>query len=246
MDLNIQSVYQAHHPEPFSVNFHKHSCYELVLYKQGKGTIATEDVVYDYKENTLAVFPPGVIHNEINHFESKILIIEFFAKDIQVPAGIFQADEDICHILHHIFREYSSGEEYSLEIAKKQLEVILYMLSRNQLNQKAKPNFSLILNNMDNYIRENMSLPIHIRDFAKMYHYSPDRFRHIFTEHVKMSPKQYVISKRLTYAKTLLEETEKTVTEIAQECGFYDVSQFSKMFKKQFSESPNTYKKNKR
>ena len=243
MDLNIHIVYKVNHPEPFSMNFHKHSCYELALYTKGEGTIATRDTVYKYRKNTVAIFPPGVLHNETNNFESEILIVAFYTDD-NIKTGIFQANDAIASILYNLLYEYTSRKNYSDEIARLELEKALYMLSRLDSEKKSENDFSFIINNIDNYIKENMSLPICIGDFASMYNYSPDRFRHIFTENMNISPKKYIILKRLENAKMLLEETKKSITDIAQECGFYDISQFSKMFKKEFSVSPTEYRKN--
>ncbi|MBQ3939804.1 MAG: helix-turn-helix transcriptional regulator, partial [Oscillospiraceae bacterium] len=43
---------------------------------------------------------------------------------------------------------------------------------------------------------------------------------------------QYIISKRINYAKRLLRFTDKPVEEISELCGFNDQSYFSKQFKK--------------
>lgn len=243
MDLNIHIVYKVHHPEPFSMNFHKHSCYELALYTKGEGTVATKDTIYKYRKNTVAIFPPGVLHNETNNYESENLIVAFYSDD-NIKTGVFQANDAIVYVLYNLLDEYIGRRKHSDEIARLELEKALYMLSRLDLEKKSENDFSFIISNIDNYIKENMSLPIFICDFAAMYNYSPDRFRHIFTENMNISPKKYVILKRLENSKKLLEETKKSITEISQECGFYDISQFSKMFKKEFSVSPTEYRKN--
>jgi YesN/AraC family two-component response regulator len=54
-----------------------------------------------------------------------------------------------------------------------------------------------------------------------------------------MSPSQLIKDLRLRKAKELLLEKEKNVSEVAYECGFKDVSYFSKVFKEQFGVSPS-------
>ena len=64
----------------------------------------------------------------------------------------------------------------------------------------------------------------------------------VFKDTLGISFIEYLNLVRISNAKTLLEETEKNVTEIAFEVGFSSVSYFIKTFKKYNSHSPNKYK----
>ena len=57
-----------------------------------------------------------------------------------------------------------------------------------------------------------------------------------------MSPKQYLLNKRLTRAKELLKETNASVFEIANSVGYDDQLYFSRIFKKHIGISPTEYK----
>jgi AraC family transcriptional regulator len=56
-----------------------------------------------------------------------------------------------------------------------------------------------------------------------------------------ISPYQYLMDRRLDYAKNMVIESQKTFREIAQEIGFSDQYSFSKAFKNKFQVSPNYY-----
>ena len=56
-------------------------------------------------------------------------------------------------------------------------------------------------------------------------------------------PKQYVIIKRLEYAKTLLANSHASVTEIGYQCGFACTSLFIKQFKKNMDVTPAQYRR---
>ena len=61
-------------------------------------------------------------------------------------------------------------------------------------------------------------------------------------EQYKLSASAYIYSKRLVYAQNLLQNTNKTISIIAKETGFYDVAHFSKIFKKVNGLSPKDYR----
>lgn len=56
------------------------------------------------------------------------------------------------------------------------------------------------------------------------------------------SPISYVISVRLAHAEAYLKNTDMPLTQIAYECGFYDSSQFSKLFYKAYGCTPSHYR----
>ncbi len=242
MEYEIKTIYKIKHPEPFSMDFHRHNYYELVLYNEGRGSVDIENSHYEYEKDSIVIIPPGLSHNENNFCESHNLIISFKTSLSDIPTGHFRANTYMVSLLHMMLEEYVNRRELSDEIVLMGLKTLLVMLNRSESERIVKKDFAFILNNIDNYIADNISLPIKLNDFADMYNYSPDRFRHIFTENTGISPKRYLISKRLEYSKKLLKTTKMSITDIAHECGFYDVSQFSKMFKNAFSQTPMQYR----
>lgn len=64
-----------------------------------------------------------------------------------------------------------------------------------------------------------------------------------FAERYGVTPKEYLIEKRIALAKKLLTETDATVTEVAVSVGYDDPLYFSRIFKKKESLSPLAYKK---
>ena len=53
---------------------------------------------------------------------------------------------------------------------------------------------------------------------------------------------QYIIAYRLKCAKRMLELSNKSAAEIAEECGFTDASYFAKTFKSAFGMTPKEYR----
>ena len=57
-----------------------------------------------------------------------------------------------------------------------------------------------------------------------------------------MTLRQYIIAYRLKCAKRMLELSDKSAAEIAEECGFTDASYFAKTFKATFGMTPKEYR----
>ena len=101
-----------------------------------------------------------------------------------------------------------------------------------------------VLNAMD-YIQSNYYEKIVVDDLIKKSRLSRSTFMRTFRYVSNMTPLEYLNKVRVEKAKKLLIETEHTITFIALECGFYDSSHFSRIFKKHENLLPSEYKKSK-
>lgn len=66
-------------------------------------------------------------------------------------------------------------------------------------------------------------------------------FRRLFLQSFQMSPKEYIIQKRLEYAKTLLSTGDFAVSEVAVLCGYEEPCHFSREFTRRVGVSPSRY-----
>lgn len=81
-----------------------------------------------------------------------------------------------------------------------------------------------------------------VAELAALCHVSEAYFRRIFVSKFGLSPKEYLIRRRINYAKELLESGQFSVGEAASLCGYSEVSHFSREFTKRVGLSPNAYK----
>ena len=68
-------------------------------------------------------------------------------------------------------------------------------------------------------------------------------FRRLFLNAFGVSPKEYIIQKRIEYAKTLLSSEAFSVSEVAALCGYAEPCHFSREFSKRVGMSPTQYGK---
>ena len=101
---------------------------------------------------------------------------------------------------------------------------------------------SRILTETCRYVQENFHRNITIKELADNVSFSPSYFFKVFKRAANTTPADYIISVRLSNAKQLLRESDLTMAQIADMCGFNDASYFSYYFKKSFGITPGEYR----
>jgi len=81
-----------------------------------------------------------------------------------------------------------------------------------------------------------------VEHLAKICGISDVYFRKIFLHRFGISPKEYIIDKRMEYARQLLATGDFSVTEVAENCGYSEPCHFSREFKRKFGISPKHYR----
>ncbi len=93
------------------------------------------------------------------------------------------------------------------------------------------------------YIHENYSEKITVEKLASLCAMSKISFLRHFKKLFGVTPYEYLIKHRIEAAKNLMREPDKTLSFIAQEVGFYDLSHFERYFIKLEGRSPSAYRK---
>ncbi len=92
---------------------------------------------------------------------------------------------------------------------------------------------------IERYFQEEMT----VTGLAELTHYSERQFLRLFKEATGYRPMQYITRLRIHTARRLLCETELSVTEIAERCGYTDSSYFTRVFQQNCGISPRAYRK---
>ena len=93
------------------------------------------------------------------------------------------------------------------------------------------------------YINENFLHITNIKEIARACALSEYHFYRSFKQVYRVSPHQFILRKRLSTARDLMNQKNISITQVASACGFPDIFSFSKAFKKHFLQTPSSYKK---
>jgi len=175
-----------------------------------------------------------------------------FISDSNDNGGYFKLSSTNCSnislIMQQILHESKSPDGES-EFLKSLLTVELFVWLSRSLRLQWESNLTTkgdkmqeILDSAKHYIEENYNTDISLTDIAGYVYISTSHFARAFKKQFKISPIQYLLSIRIEKAKTLLEETNLKVGDIASSVGFSAQQRFNDIFKKHLGLSPSEYR----
>lgn len=149
----------------------------------------------------------------------------------------FLANSGISESAWHFpdFYSFSSYDRIETHIHK---QLTVYASCPPDL-EKTKTN----LDSIKDYIDKNFAGNITLAEVANRYYISYSHLSKLFHQKYGMSFQEYLICRRMTYAKQLLQSPELSIQEISLRSGYDNVFNFSRAFKKFYGLSPSHYRK---
>ncbi|MCR5606190.1 MAG: AraC family transcriptional regulator, partial [Treponema sp.] len=142
------------------------------------------------------------------------------------------AEEMAQSILIQIFA-LLAREARSTEDAEKRLARLIIP------NDSMNPTISQIIDYLNIHYCENISL----NSIAKKFGITESHLSRIFKNASHFTFVEYINSLRITRCCQILTESNKTMLEISELCGFGSITQFGRCFKKYTGKAPLKYKK---
>lgn len=93
------------------------------------------------------------------------------------------------------------------------------------------------------YIKEHYKEKLYIADLARQLNLNEQYFCRFFKKAIGCPPMRYLNEYRIKQARRLLEETDLSVMEICLECGYNNLGNFLREFRKQTNLTPLQYRK---
>lgn len=190
------------------------------------------------------------LEDDLYFFLKNSLEPSFYEKASVSRNAIYQSTKDRCRLVyldHKVKREdfasvYGRLKEYLLSHSENGNRVSVFRLSDDRDEFTQRDNDNRFLNEIHEFVLEEMERDASLNSIAKHFNYNPSYLSRLFKAKYNQNIKDYIISIKLKKAKQLLKETDLLTKEIAQKLGFYSMSHFFRVFKKEFSRSPNEFR----
>ena len=202
---------------------------------------------------TALALPPGAFRGIAAARELKAYAVLFRPEEILgedgaslAPLAARLAGRDYFCAAHSLalalkaYREKRPGYQQYLKAHLRWLLCLLRIQGQPEMEEKG--GLAAAAAWMEAHMAEEMPLSA----LAAVAGVSTRQLDRLFLNRYQMTPRQYLISLRMSRARALLVQTERSVTDIAFECGYTDSNYFTRVFRKTQGQSPSRYREDRR
>ena len=239
------------HPSLDYVLPQSHSCYEIVFYAHGNGRTTIDHEIYNYKDMDMVLIPPTIVHDEKSELSTEVYCVLFNLTGIELNSSYYAYEADfsdqVFQMMVDIKEAYLARESYFESYINSVIQQIVIKILRHDKSNPDQPTMDeqnrRAIELSKKLLKEKIYLNADLSVIAENIGYSYDYFRHIFKDHVGMSPKQYQLEQKMNRAKELLLQSELSVQDVAKQCGFGSAIAFNDFFTKKLKITPLKFRK---
>lgn len=244
---------------------HWHTDIEFIYCLEGSLNVETEDGSYIIEKNHIVLMNKNKIHRLSKTHENNIVFIlqidlssythyiEHIDNFVYECNSLFFPEHNYSQIIDlfwqyiHIFIKDDVG--FIIRLRALTDSTILFLLdnciSKQTLSHTSKSSDETLtrLNQVFNYVASNYENPIPISTIASQLHISSYHFSHFFKSKTGYSFGNYLKQYRLEQSIKFLLQSDLTILEIANNCGFSSIQAYIKYFKSTYYLTPLKYRK---
>ena len=258
----------------FTYPIHNHSVFELNFVEHAAGVRRivgdSNEVIGEY--DLVLITSPDLEHvweqNNCQSEEIREVTVQFeidfsdnslFARNPfnSMRKMMMEAQKGLCFPLDAIMKVYTQLDTLSSIkdgfYAFTQFMTILYELSKCEgARSLASSSFAKVevssdsrrVQKVKNFIDQNYRYEIRLPQVADIAGMSASAFSRFFKLHTGRNLSEYIIDLRLGYASRMLVDSTHSIAEISFSCGFNNLSNFNRIFKKRKGCSPSEFREN--
>ena len=261
-----------HYNASFGFPVHYHPEYELNMVSNSQGKRIIGDSILDYNDLDLVLIGPNTPHawtGSVELSNAHVVTIQFhndflgesvLGRKLMLPIremlekssrGILFSSETANYVQERIMNLCENQDfdsllaffsilfDLSISRNQKMLATPTYVCNFN-------PSKSRRIEKINEYIQQNIHQNIKIKEVADLVNMSETAFSHFFKKRTQRSFSDYITDLRAGHAARQLIETEKNISEIVYDCGYNNISNFNRIFKKKVGLTPSEFRSQQR
>lgn len=224
---------------------------EILFIVKGNGNIIIGDKSYFFEEGSMFIFdgtiPHYILPDKNSEYKRNKLVLNKSKLSLLINKNEYECmhfnnDKNMYKKIDDIFKKISDCLD-NVEFVFKKISLVFDLIHICfSYNENSIPNSKGLIYDIMNYVNDNIRYCITIDEVAKYCHISKYHMCRKFKEQTGTTIYNYITTQRIYLAKKLLEETSKTISDIAMECGFSNISHFTNTFKKETNLKPTQYR----
>ncbi len=245
----------------WSYSYHHHeSIYELTFIVEGSGMLCLENDKIRLEAGDIVIMPPQTLHcyacqnQEYMHYYSLWVdirgcrgMLAQFLDEIREEPVLVSAHKYLNYILS-VFRILAELHQINGGVIEETYQSIclgLFMLIRKIYQHRAMVvpvGPSSYASDVLWYINQHYQEDLSLESLARQFHISASHLRRIFKQVYEISPITYLIKRRIAIATDYLLKTDLSVTEVARQVGYENVTHFSHLFAARIGCTPSQFR----
>ncbi len=240
---------------------HLHAQLELLYVEEGEIEITVNGCTHLMKRGGLCVLFPNSVHSYHTPSQERMnciivilnlalagdfinTLLKFHPKDPFINRE--NLHKDVPYAIDTLCEEYThvGNQPVCTPICKAYIQIIISrLLQQVELVTNTDVNYFDIIFDIINYINENYMQPISLNDMSRALGVGKYHLSRVFSDKINVSFSDYINGIRVSWARNMLLNTNKNITQIAYDCGFQSIRTFNRAFSKVYFISPRDFRK---
>lgn len=258
------------HGVPYGFHFpvHWHEEMEWIYVRKGHLLVNAGGTDYDLTDGQVLIVNPRQLHRmqsddtavnyytilfsmELISFQSSDLLEQTVFQPLRtgqqslpnlVPESVLTREN--LEILEQVVQiNVQKPSMYQLETRLLLLTFLMEVLRNTVLEQNSEDNTGQLQRQMLEYIRIHYKEGVSLSELADQFHLSPKYISRYFKEKFDLTISGYISHLRMSHAKSLLEHTDLSITDVAEQSGYSGVSFFIRQFTAENGCSPGKWRR---
>ncbi len=211
--------------------------YEIIYVTDGQVNIAEGEQRYELKRGDMLLLDAGINHRgyAASHGKTSFYWLHYTVSDAKSLAFPKLSRPECAWVLGAL------RELMHLSMASQRLaDIALAKLLFECIEERKAGN--PVAHEIDEYIRLKSDTALTVSQVAQRFRLSADHIARLLKKEFGYDTKTAIVNRRLLFIKSCLVNTDKTVKEIAAECGFEDENSFVKFFKYHEKTTPTAFR----